>query len=170
MVELESSRLRLRALRHDDGEFIVALLNDAAFRRYIGDRGVRTRADVEHYLANGPHRSYAQFDFGLLLVQSKTNGAALGMCGLVQRDYFPDPDLGFAFLPEYRSQGYAFEAAQTVMGDAHQRLQLKRMLAIVQPDNAASVRLLNKLGFAVERKFKLTVNDSELLVMSAHRC
>jgi RimJ/RimL family protein N-acetyltransferase len=166
MQSIETPRLLLRPLRSDDAPFIVELLNDAAFIRYIGDRGVRTLEQAHGYIVNGPIKSYEQFGFGLLCVQLKSDGMRLGMCGLVQRDYFPDPDIGFAFLPTFRSQGYACEAAQAVLGDGQQRLQLKRVVAIVQPDNSASLKLLRRLNFAIERRFKLSADDPELLVLS----
>jgi len=77
MLELETQRLRLRELRSDDAAFIVELLNDAAFIRYIGDRGVRTEDQARDYIANGPGKSYVEFGFGLMLVQSKLDHKAL---------------------------------------------------------------------------------------------
>jgi ribosomal-protein-alanine N-acetyltransferase len=165
MQSLETLRLVLRPLDGNDAKFIVELLNDPAFIRYIGDRGVRTMEQALGYLTTGPIRSYEQFGFGLLCVQSKL-GVRMGVCGLVQRDYFPDPDIGFAFLPQFRSQGYAREASEAVLSDAQWRLKLKRIVAIVQPDNSASLTLLRRLNFSIERKFRLSVNDPELLVLA----
>lgn len=166
MRQLESARLILRPLRADDAPFIVELLNDPGFLRYIGDRGVRTIVQAHEYIATGPIKSYETNNFGLLLVQAKSGGAPLGMCGLVRRDYFPDPDLGFAFLPQFRAHGYAFEASQAALADGRGTLGYKRVLAIVQPNNAASLKLLHKLGFVQNRVFKLTAEDPELLVLA----
>jgi RimJ/RimL family protein N-acetyltransferase len=148
---LKTARLCVRALLPSDTAFVVALLNDPAFIRYIGDRGVRTEIDALTYLATGPLASYTRHGFGLSAVELAAGGTPIGICGLLKRDDLPAPDLGFAFLPAFRSQGYAFEAASAVMADAHARLGLDTLLAIVSPGNAPSIRLLEKLGFGFEK-------------------
>jgi RimJ/RimL family protein N-acetyltransferase len=137
-------------------------LNDPAFIRNIGDRGVRTDADAIEYIDKGPMASYARHGFGLCAVDFAAGGATIGICGLLQRDELPAPDLGFAFLPQFRSQGYAFEAAAAVKADAHVRLGIDRLLAIVNPDNAPSIRLLEKLGFRPAGATRLTPAGPEL--------
>ena len=150
MVVLETERLRLRQLTSSDAPFIVALLNDPDWLRYIGDRGVRTEEQAVAYIENGPQRSYAAHGFGLYLVERKAGGEAIGLCGLIQRDFLTDIDLGFAFLPNFRGAGYAFEAAAGVLRDAGARLTLTRVVAITALDNEPSARLLQKLGFHFE--------------------
>jgi RimJ/RimL family protein N-acetyltransferase len=73
-----------------------------------------------------------------------SEGTLIGMCGLLKREHLDAPDLGYAFLPEAWGRGYAFEAARAVMEEAKR----DRVLALVSPGNAASIRLLEKLGFA----------------------
>jgi [ribosomal protein S5]-alanine N-acetyltransferase len=164
-LTLESPRLRLRALRHSDASFILQLLNDPAFIQYIGDRKVRTLEQASQYIVNGPATSYRDHGFGLLLVELKSNGTPIGMCGLLQRNYLPDPDIGFAYLPDYRSQGFAKEAATAVIDDATKE-KMDRLLAIVQPDNASSLRLLASLGFDAGRQFKVAAGDETLLLLA----
>jgi RimJ/RimL family protein N-acetyltransferase len=166
MIALETPRLTLREVREQDAPFIVQLHNDPDFRRYIGDRGVRDEKTACAHIVNGPIKSYQEFGHGLLVVQSKSDGAALGLCGLVQRDYLPDPDLGFAFLPRFRAQGFCTEASIAVLTDATRVRGFKRIAAIVQPDNIASLALLNKLGFTVDRTFKRSAAERELLVLA----
>jgi len=159
---LTTARLRVRGLLPSDAAFIVALLNDPAFIRNIGDRGVRTEVDALVYLATGPLASYTSHGFGLSAVELTGGGPPIGICGLLRRDELPAPDLGFAFLPEFRSQGYAFEAAAAVKADAHARLGFDTLLAIVNPDNAPSIRLLERLGFTFERMFRLAAEAKDL--------
>ena len=97
---------------------------------------------------------YQQQGFGLYLVEHKENHQSLGICGLLKRDHLPAPDLGFAFLTEFQQHGYAFEAASAVMQDAVQNLKLKSVLATCQTANSASIKLLTKLGFELERSFE----------------
>jgi RimJ/RimL family protein N-acetyltransferase len=147
MQILESARLRLRPMVEDDASFLVALLNEPAFLRHIGDKGVRTVEDARHYMA-GPQDSFRKHGFGLGVVELRENESPMGICGLLKRDWLAHPDLGFAFLPEYSGQGFALEAAETILNDARERLGLEAVLAIVAPGNVASLRLLGKLGFS----------------------
>ena len=158
----------MRGLTFDDAPFIVTLLNDPAFIRNIGDRGVRTEADAREYLTAGPLASYARHGFGLCAVEPAGGGAPMGICGLLRREELPAPELGFAFLPEYRSRGYAYEAALAVKSDAHARLGLPTLLAIVSPINDPSIRVLEKLGFAYQRMFRLAGEGSDLKLFAAH--
>ena len=162
MTVVETERLVLRRLSRDDAEFIVELLNQPSFVRYIGDKEVRNEADALRYIQDGPVASYEKFGFGLYLVQLKQDGVPIGMCGLLKRDSLPDVDVGFAFLPAYWSQGYAFESASAVMNYGRDVLGIKRIVAITSLDNVASIRLLEKLGFKFERLIKLSEDQSEV--------
>jgi RimJ/RimL family protein N-acetyltransferase len=159
---LETERLILRRLTIDDAEFILELLNDASFLRFIGDKGVRNIDDAVCYLQTGPIASYERFGFGLYLVELKTSGEPIGMCGLLKRDTLPDVDVGFAFLPTFWSQGYAFESAAAVMAFGREALGLRRIVAITSPDNQASISLLEKIGLRFERMIKLGEDQSEV--------
>ena len=107
MSLLESERLVLRELDLDDAEFILELLNEPAFVRFIGDKGVRTLADAREYLQKGPMDSYRRLGFGLYLASLRADGTPIGMCGLVKREGLADVDVGFALRSRYWSQGYA---------------------------------------------------------------
>src|ERR1041384_1107267 len=99
MTVLETERLSLRHLTVDDAQFILKLLNEPSFLRYIGDKQVRNLKDAEAYILNGPVASYERHGFGLYLVELKESYTPIGMCGFLKRDELPDPDIGFAFLP-----------------------------------------------------------------------
>lgn len=148
---IETARLRLRQLGPPDAPFIVTLLNDAAFLRFIGDRGVRSIPEALQYIETGPAASYARHGFGLNAVEPRGGGGPMGICGLLQRQELDAPDLGFAFLPDFRGRGFAREASEAVLEDARARLRLPRVLAITQADNAASIALLERLGFGFDR-------------------
>ena len=151
MTLLETERLFLRELTFDDAPFILTLLNDPSFLRYINDKNVRNLEDARQYMLNGPMASYARNGFGLYLVELKDTAVPIGLCGLLKREELPDADIGFAFLPDYWGKGFALESARAVMNDARERMGLKRVLAIVMPDNGASIKLLEKLGMRFER-------------------
>lgn len=146
---LQTARLSLRQLSEDDAPFMLELLNEPSFIRNIGDRGVRTIDQARAYIAAGPVASYQRFGFGLYLVErGPAPRMPIGICGLLKRDELPDPDIGFAFLPAYWSQGYALESAAAVRDYARDTIGLSRLLAIVSPSNGGSIRLLERLGFA----------------------
>ena len=167
MIVLETERLILRHATEDDAPFMLELLNDPAFLRFVGDRGVRTLEDARRYIRERHVEAYRRNGFGFYLVELKETGAPVGTCGLVRREGLTDPDVGFAFLPDYRARGYGFESARAVVDYARERLGLKRLLAITSPDNDASGALLGKLGLKFERMMKLPGEDEEVKLFAA---
>lgn len=163
---INTARLALRELTPADAAFMLGLLNEPAFVRFVGDRGVRTLAQARDYLLQGPINSYRTHGFGLYLVELKHAPTPLGICGLIQRDFLPDVDIGYALLPEFTAHGYALEAAAAVMAYAKTSAGLKRVVAIVAPDNQRSLSLLGKLGFAFERMITLPADGSERALYS----
>jgi len=159
---LETERLQLRRLSVDDAEFILRLLNEPSFIQNIGDRGVRTIEDARAYIIKGPLASYDKFGFGLWLVELKESGLPIGISGLLKREVFEDVDIGYALLPEYWSRGYALESASAVMSYARDKLGSTRVLAVVNPDNQSSIRLLEKLGFQYDRMVRLSDDAPEI--------
>jgi RimJ/RimL family protein N-acetyltransferase len=168
LTVIETNRLVLRRLSPDDAEFINELLNQPSFLRYIGDKEVRNSADAVRYIQTGPLASYERFGFGLYLVELKETGVPIGICGLLKRDSLPDVDIGFAFLPNFWSQGYAFESASAVMTYGRDVLGLRRIVAITSPDNDASIRLLERIGLRFEGLIKLSEDQSEVRLFSSN--
>jgi RimJ/RimL family protein N-acetyltransferase len=166
MKVLETDRLRLRWLNIDDAAFILELLNDPSFIRFIGDKGVRDLEGARNYILNGPVASYEKFGFGLYATELKEERVPIGICGILQRDTLPHPDIGFAFLPTYWNKGYAFESAAAVMNHARNVLGIREVLAITSPDNEASARLLEKIGLRFVHLTKLSEDAAEVKLFS----
>jgi len=164
---IETPRLALHRLTTDDADFILELLNEPAFLRHIGDKGVRTRADACQYILAGPVASYDRFGFGLYRVQRKDSGEPIGICGLLKRESLEDVDVGFAFLARAWAQGFALESASAVLAHGRSTWGLKRILAVTSPDNEASMRLLGKLGFRFERMARLSDGALEVRVFAS---
>lgn len=162
MNVLETDRLTLRLQTTDDAAFILELLNDPSWLQFIGDRGVRTLEDARDYIFNVPIRMYEQFGFSLFLVERKEDHVPIGICGLLKRDCLEDIDIGFAFLPKYRTTGYAYEAASVVMVYGIDTLGLNRIVAITTRDNHSSIKLLKKIGFQFEQLIQLPNDPEEL--------
>ena len=144
---LRTPRLRLRAAALSDSAFFLQLLNDPSWLANIGDRGVRSSADAEAYITKSILTAYRTQGYGLYVIELNSSSEAIGICGLVKRDYLPAPDLGFALLPEHIGRGYAHEAACAVLDHSRGLLAIRRLYAIVKPGNARSARLLERLGF-----------------------
>lgn len=163
---LRAERVLLRRLDVGDADFVIELLNEPSFREFIGDKAVQSVEDAQRYLAEGPIASYERHGFGLFLVSLLTDDTRLGICGLVVREGFDDPDLGFAFLRRHWSKGYALEAARAVMNYAEKELQLDRVIAMADRDNHASVKLLDKLGFVYERMVRMPDESEDVCLFA----
>jgi [ribosomal protein S5]-alanine N-acetyltransferase len=162
MTILETERLWLRELASSDADFVLALLNDPDWLRFVGDRKVHTLEAARRYIEDGPLAMYERVGFGLWLVERKTDRAPLGICGLVARVGLGDVEIGFAFMPAHRGQGYAREAAAACLRHGQGALGLKRIVAITSLDNDDSIRLLEQLGFRFERTLRLSDSDEDL--------
>lgn len=159
----ETTRLRISQFSEEvDAAFILRLLNEPSFIRNISDKQVRTLDDARAFLHNGPIASYAKHGFGMSRVALKEGDTPIGMCGLIQRDNFADVDIGYAFLPEYWSMGYAIEAARGVLGAAARVHGLTRVIAVVNPGNAESSRMLEKIGFVFEKMVRMQPEEDEI--------
>lgn len=151
-----------------DADFILELLNEEGFLRFIGDKGVRTLGDAREYIRQGPMDSYERHGFGLYLTSSR-DGAALGICGLVKREGLADVDVGFAFLSRHQSKGYAVESAAAVMAHGRQALNLQRIVAITSPENFGSIAVLQRIGLEFERMIRLEEGGRELKLFGPAR-
>ncbi|HEY2782955.1 MAG TPA: GNAT family N-acetyltransferase [Steroidobacteraceae bacterium] len=165
---IKTARLDLRELAFEDDEFILELLNEAGFIRFIGDKGVRTLADARDYIRQGPMDSYSRNGFGLYAACLR-DGTPIGICGLVKREGLQEPDVGFAFLSRYWSNGYAVEGAAAVLAHARDVLNLSRILAITSPDNWSSIAVLEKIGLRFERMIRLVDHSPELKLFGSGR-
>ena len=177
MKILETERLILREIVEADAEFILDLLNQPSFIKYIGDRNVRTVEQACEFIETRYRQSYREHGYGLYAVELKAEfdspsdrkipnpqfripNRTIGMCGFVKRDSLPEADIGFAFLPQFEGKGYAFESAAAVMKCGRDRLSFGRVLAITTPDNHSSEKLLTKLGFKFERLIQMPPDGS----------
>ena len=186
MKILETERLILREVNEGDDAFMLDLLNQPSFIRFIGDRNVRNLEESRDFIESRYRASYRDHGFGLYAVELKTelayeNDSALeirnpkseirnpviGICGFVRRASLPHADIGFAFLPQFERKGYAFESASAVMNYGRNVLGLKRVLAITSLDNESSIKLLGKLGFKFEGIITLSGDTEEIKLFAA---
>ena len=167
MKILETERTILREIVESDAEFILDLLNQASFIKYIGDRNVRTVDEARNYIESRFTESYKKFGFGMWAVVLKETNALAGICGFVKRDSLPEADIGFAFLPQFERKGYAFESASAAMRYGADVLKLPCVLAITSKDNASSQKLLERVGLKFERLISIPGDAEELKLFSS---
>ena len=167
MKILETERTILREVVENDAEFILDLLNQPSFIKFIGDRNLRNAEQARDYIESRFTESYKKFGFGMWAVELKETSESIGICGFVRRDSLPDADIGFAFLPQYEKKGYAFESAFAALQYGRTVLNLSRVLAIVSQINESSVKLLEKLDFKYERLIEMAGEEEELKLFSS---
>lgn len=166
MKILETDRLVLRQLTTDDAVFLLELMNEPGFIRFVADRGLRTPADAEQYLRERILPSYEQFGFGFYRVELRETGEAIGICGLIKREALENADVGFAMLERFGGRGYAYEAAKAVLHYGKTVLGLTQIAGVTAPGNQISIRLLEKLGLKYQRTIHLPGYGPETLLFA----
>ena len=156
---LETPRLRIRELAVDDAEFIFGLVNEPSFLENIGDKGVRNLEDARQFILEGPWTSHRERGFGQFLVELKAGGDSTGVCSLLYREALDVSDIGFAFMPAYWRQGFAYEAACAVMEYGRSTLGIDKIVGLTSETNIASIKALEKLGMSFERMVKMSDDD-----------
>lgn len=152
-----SSRLQLGPLSNNDGNFILDLLNSQGWLAFIGDRNIRNIEEAGQYIQKITYNP----DVTYWVVRLKGQNTPIGIITFIKRDYLDHHDIGFAFLPEYSKQGFAYEAAKTVLNDLLLDDEHSIILATTVPENKSSIRLLEKLGFRMEKEIEA---DKKLLL------
>jgi [ribosomal protein S5]-alanine N-acetyltransferase len=166
MIVIQTERLVLRELDLGDAAFILELLNEPAFLRFIGDKGVRTLDGARDYMRKGPIDSYGRHGFGLYAA-CLLDGTPIGICGLVKRDGLTDADVGFAFLSRHCAKGYAAESASAVLVHARRVLRMPRIVAITSPENRDSIAVLERIGLKFEGMIRLEDLGPELKLFAS---
>ncbi|WP_316820669.1 GNAT family N-acetyltransferase [Pedobacter gandavensis] len=158
MTPILTSNLMLDALNLKDASFIMELVNTQGWKQFIGDRNVHDLPAAVAYvqkIMDNPAVTY-------YVVKLQQDHTPLGIVTLIKRDYLPQHDIGFAFLPVYTGKGYAYEAVCALLNDPEIRKAHPRLLASSLKDNVRSIRLLEKLGMVFEKEY---VHDHENLLL-----
>ena len=159
----QTPRLELQKLTTDDAPLLLAVWNDPAFIRFVADRGIRNETEARVAIVEGPLDMYTRYGYGPYRIVRKSDRAAVGVCGLFRRPFLEDPDLGYAVLPGFRGEGYASEAARQVLVIAAIVFGLARVKALIAPANAASIHVIEKLGFRFEKRCSIDEKSDTLL-------
>jgi RimJ/RimL family protein N-acetyltransferase len=142
---LETRRLLLRRPAERDVDGLAAMFADAAYMRFLGD-GEPAGRDAAWRALAGALGHWALRGYGFFAVEEKASGAFIGWSGLLNPEGWPGIEIAWGIAPARWRQGFASEAATVLLGYAAHRLRLARLVSLIHPDNAASIRVAEKIG------------------------
>ena len=153
MSYIETDRLILRTWMSGDAPALAAIYGDPDTMKYILS-GTKT---LEQTRALIVQMAEAQERDGCSMwpVVLKENSELIGSCGLMKTERAGVYELGFAFAPQARAQGYAYEAAHGVLAFGSDHLHARSIIALVHPSNEPAVALINKLGMRFDRVVRI---------------
>ena len=149
---IETERLLIRPFKMEDIEPSYAMNLDAAVNKYTGDGGIVSKKEIERRIVENVFGDYEKYGFGRLAVEIKGENKFIGFAGLKYLDDLDEVDLGYRFMKAYWGKGIATEAAQACVNLGFNTLDLKKLIAMVLPDNTPSIRVLEKLHFKFEKE------------------
>ena len=145
-TQLETERLRLRLFTHDDLEVMFELGTDPEIIKYAEPEPLKDLEEARQRLEEGPLADYQKYGYGRFAVELKETGKVIGFCGI---KYLPEvdlPEVGYRYLTEYWGRGIGTEAAEACVEFAREDLKIKKLIALIMPDNIGSIKLAEKLG------------------------
>jgi RimJ/RimL family protein N-acetyltransferase len=155
-AEIDTGRLVLRRFVPDDVDAFYELVSRPEIIRYAQSTPLASRAAAREFMHSAPFRDYATYGYGRFACVWKPSGAVIGFSGIKFVPEINDNELGYRFLPEYWGRGLATEAGQASIVFARSAVGLRRLVALVHPENAASARVLAKLGFSMEKQIRFS--------------
>lgn len=157
---LETDRLLLRELSVKDAVHFYELNKDSEVMRFTGDQPFQNIELARTFLENYDH--YRLYGFGRWAVLSKENGSFLGWCGLKYTKELEEVDVGFRFYQKYWNQGFATEAAKACVDYGLSKLKIPEILGRAMKDNAASIKVLEKIGMTYSKDFDFDGNEGAI--------
>ncbi len=149
-IHLETERLRIRPIEVSDAVFMEQLVNSEGWLSFIGDKNISTTLDAENYIQKILGQPYFYYN----VFELKTTNKSIGIVTLITRENQKYPDIGFALLPDFEKNGYAFEASKKYLEAIIKSNRHQKIIAITLPHNHKSINLLTKLGLNYETEFE----------------
>lgn len=143
----ETERLILKPTMEEDADMVYAVLNTPKWFQFVGDRNIANEDEAKQYIKDRMLPQLFKLGYGNFTVIKKETGEKMGMAGLYDRDGYEGVDIGFAFLPDFERNGFAFEASERLVQLAKEELKMSKISGYTNKDNVASQGLLKKLGF-----------------------
>jgi len=146
---IETPRLLLREFRPDDFDAYAAMMADPDVTRHLGDGRPLGRAEAWRQMAMfAGHWSLR--GFGLWAVEERATGAFAGRIGCFEPEGWPGFEIGYTLARPFWGRGYASEGAAASLRYARAELRRDRVVSIIRPGNAASIRVAERLGARAE--------------------
>ena len=142
-LELHTKRLRLRQLRESDHQSLAQNHADPELTRFLG--GPATAADSWRWLLSMLGH-WSLRGFGYWALEEKATGALCGAAGLIRHFDRPETELGWRVFRAQQGRGFATEAGRRIREYAYGVLQLTTLVSYINPENAASMRVAERLG------------------------
>ncbi|MCG1008812.1 GNAT family N-acetyltransferase [Salinicoccus sp. ID82-1] len=169
-MKIESKRLKFRRYKNDDFDFLLSLLTDAEMVRYIGEGRTRNREDAKKFLERIHYIYEHEQGLGLMILEDKETGSRIGHAGLVPQTVGgrKEVEIGYWISRAHWGKGYATEAAIALRDHGFDVLNEKRLIALIQPGNIASIKVAEKVGMALEKKISFHGQHVHLYSISNH--
>ncbi|MCI0683024.1 MAG: GNAT family N-acetyltransferase [Gemmataceae bacterium] len=145
MVTLQTERLTLRMLRDSDLDAYAEMCGDPVVMRFIGDGQPLARPMAWRNLAMMVGH-WSLRGYGLWAAEERSSGILVGRVGFWNPEGWPGFELGWMLRRSFWGRGYATEAARTALEHAFTQLQQPHVISLIHPDNAASIRVAQRLG------------------------
>lgn len=162
--KIETERLYIRPVEIEDAAFFFELFNTKNWIKYIGDRNVKNVNEATEYIQKVMQPQVTLFGPSNYTIIRKEDNKKIGCCGLYNRNGVKGLDIGYALLPKYEGNGYAYEASSKILQIAFEDYPIHQISAIITKDNASSYRLLAKMRFDLTGTITLPNEKEELLL------
>ena len=154
VIPLETERLRLRAFRNDDLEAYAPMCADPEVMRYLGTGVTLSRDDAWRSMA-GFLGHWALRGYGMWALEEKATGLFVGRAGFLNPEGWPGFELGWTLGRAHWGRGFATEAARRALEFAFRELDQPRVISLIRPGNAPSMRVAERLGQKPVREVEL---------------
>jgi RimJ/RimL family protein N-acetyltransferase len=147
-TQLQTERLRLRLFTLADEQIMFELNSDPEIIKYAEATPARDLQEARQRLEQGPLADYEKYGYGRFAVELKETGNVIGFCGI---KYLPEldlPEVGYRYLKEYWGRGIGTEAARVCVDFARDDLKIKKLVALIVPENTGSIKIAEKLGMS----------------------
>jgi RimJ/RimL family protein N-acetyltransferase len=152
-VRIDTERLTLRRLDEADAGGLVELFNDAQVRRFIDVNGVYDRERALERI-HDDEREWNELGHRVLAIEERDGGRFAGRVLLYDWPW-GETEIGWTLLPGARGKGYATEAARAYVEWGFEHLDAPYFISLINPDNAPSRRVADRLGMSVLREQEL---------------
>ncbi|MCM1189999.1 MAG: GNAT family N-acetyltransferase [bacterium] len=163
---LETERCRIRETSPDDVDAFYEIYHEPSITEFM--EGLYPEKEQERaYIREYREKIYSFYEFGVWTVLEKESGAVIGRAGFSYREGYDEPELGFIIGVPWQRKGYAEEVCRAVLRYGWTTLQFEKVQVLVETENAASLRLCDKLGFRAVEELTMGERQYFRLVLAA---